>query len=82
VRSNGSHSDVENKDETIQQLIDRVRQLESTLESSSYSLPSENASQVGSTVAQPSAGHLVKSKFYGESHWANVLEPVSTFLPS
>ncbi|KAF2449807.1 hypothetical protein P171DRAFT_405342 [Karstenula rhodostoma CBS 690.94] len=74
-RSNDSHADMEKKDETIHQLVDRVRQLESTLGSYSRSLPSEPDLRVGPTNTQPTAGHFVKSKFYGESHWVNVLEP-------
>lgn len=69
-------SGLDKKDETIQHLIDRVRQLETTLESSSQSVPSELGSQMEAIVAQSSAGHFVKSKFYGESHWINVIEPV------
>ncbi|KAL5417814.1 hypothetical protein PMIN04_007587 [Paraphaeosphaeria minitans] len=70
-----SQIDLEKKDETIQQLVDRVRQLESTLGSSSNSLPLEPNSRVDPIIHQSTAGHFVKSKFYGESHWINVLEP-------
>lgn len=79
--SSDAQTDLEKKDETIKQLVDRVRELDSRLGSSSYSLPSEPDSQVDPTIAQPGAGHFVKSKFYGESHWINVLEPVRA-LPS
>ncbi|OAG06529.1 uncharacterized protein CC84DRAFT_1259701 [Paraphaeosphaeria sporulosa] len=73
--SNDSQIDLEKKDETIQQLVDRVRQLESTLGSSSNPLPLEPDSRVDPNIHQSTAGHFVKSKFYGESHWINVLEP-------
>lgn len=66
----------EEKDATIQQLVERVRQLEHTLSTSSQSSRSIAGTQAETPFVEPSLGHFVKSKFYGGSHWNNVLEPV------
>lgn len=65
------------KDAAIEQLVERVRQLEHTLSTPSRSSVSEAGTRSQTNIVQPCVGQFVKSKFYGESHWNNVLEPVN-----
>lgn len=64
------------KDKTVQQLTDRVHQLENILRLSTQPSQSDVVNELEDSVSQPRVGQFVKSKFYGESHWNNVLEPV------
>ncbi|KAJ4304498.1 hypothetical protein N0V90_000024 [Kalmusia sp. IMI 367209] len=72
-RFNSDRNDLGKKEDEVQQLLDRVRQLETTIASSSQIVQSETNPHAD--VAQSRPGLFVKSKFYGESHWNNVLEP-------
>lgn len=74
------------REDVAEKLADRVRDLELRL-----ATVTQRASQTSSlplrdsTVGNELAGQFVKSRFYGESHWNNCLEPVSvpfSFMPS
>lgn len=62
---------------TIKSLADKVRELESKLDSIQVSRPSVNTTLPSRSVTSSTPGQFVKSKFYGESHWMNSIEPVS-----
>lgn len=67
-----------NENNTIRRLEDKVRDLEGRLAAISESEPSSTALPI-QDAGSPGQRHFVKSKFYGESHWNNCLEPVSLF---
>jgi len=77
IAANPSQSEMAEKNRIIQELTDRLHELESKLSSSAKT--QSNSSNDGS---QPRASQFVKSKFYGESHWNNVLEPVRELSPA
>jgi hypothetical protein len=80
--SSHAGGDYPNTAATVKSLSDKVRDLEARL-----ATLSEVASSGSGSVNIPirdaptaPAGQFVKSKFYGESHWVNCIEPVRVFL--
>ena len=68
---------------TVKSLSDKIRDLEARLATLSE-LGSSGSGSVNIPMRDAPitpAGQFVKSKFYGESHWVNCIEPVRIFLP-
>ncbi|CAI6333520.1 unnamed protein product [Periconia digitata] len=75
---NGTGSSLSNSTDTVSELSDRLRHLEGQLAAINTSDTRSNSSATLSSkdpsTRQPST-YFVKSKFFGESHWLNCLEP-------
>lgn len=64
----------------IRSLEQKVRELEGRLGSIREEPPSRDTVLPTRPIALTTPGQLVKSRFYGESHWMNAIEPVRTTL--
>ncbi|KAF2635706.1 hypothetical protein P280DRAFT_436629 [Massarina eburnea CBS 473.64] len=77
--SNGIPSLSSGCDDTISELANKIRSLESRLAAFTHSETESQSSSGPPPRATELSGHsgaqFVKSKFYGESHWNNCLEP-------
>lgn len=62
----------------VTSLLDRINTLESKLAATSLTEHLERGSQPAQDCPAALSGSFVKSKFYGQSHWVNAIEPVSS----
>jgi hypothetical protein len=69
-----SHSD-SGQASVISSLLDRISNLEGRLAAATLDDQPGSSTQPTSEVSSVTSGQFVKSKFYGQSHWINAIEP-------
>ena len=61
----------------ISSLLDRIHGLEEQLASATLNEQARSGTLPRQESSDATSGQFVKSKFYGQSHWINAIDPVS-----
>jgi hypothetical protein len=61
----------------VNSLLDRIRGLEERLVSATLSEHPRSSTSPRQESSSDASGQFVKSKYYGQSHWINAIDPVS-----